>query len=350
MDLQTFLTAVDFTGSAFGSSGTQTIPAAPTTLVATADSDSIGLTWTRVGTYDNVLIDRKSTGEYSQLASIPTAASYDDTTAVPGVTYTYRVRGQRNGYSGPYSNESSDTVSTQSVARTADFEENDTVFLVKTNTAKGLNGGNFTLTCFVRPTFLAEVGTLRGICSKGAVQSPNSGWAHALYYSRVSNKVVFLLSDGTTLFSVSSAGALTNNEWAFIAVYYNSGTKVLSMSIDRAAATTASSVEAPNELSEDLRIGNVKATAGFKSWQGQISLMGFYGDELSSGDLDEIYNSGLGKTYSNLSSGIQDVAESYWQLDELSDGTGSVTRVDSGTSPVDMPDPNTVPSSTEVPS
>jgi hypothetical protein len=105
------LTSVNLTDTRGGAGlGTQIIPAAPTSLTATADSDSINLAWTRVGTYDNILIDRKSTGAYAQLVSISTAASYDDTTAVAGIAYTYRVRGQRTGYPSPYSNESSATI------------------------------------------------------------------------------------------------------------------------------------------------------------------------------------------------------------------------------------------------
>ena len=112
MNQHSFLTCIEFIPEI----ATQTIPAAPVTLTATADADSINLAWTRVGTYDKVLIDRKDIGAYTQIASIATAASYDDTTALPGVTYTYRVRGLRNGYPSPYSNESSATISAGPVA------------------------------------------------------------------------------------------------------------------------------------------------------------------------------------------------------------------------------------------
>ncbi len=87
------------------------IGAAPTTLVATADSDSIGLTWVDADTYTATVIMRKSDADYVALAvGAGNATSYDDTTAVPGTTYTYIVRGVKNGYPTPYSNTSSDTV------------------------------------------------------------------------------------------------------------------------------------------------------------------------------------------------------------------------------------------------
>ncbi len=122
MNQYIFLTCIEGIDTRGGAgNGIQVIPAAPTSLTATADADSINLAWTRVGTYDKVLIDRKDIGAYAQIASIATAASYDDTTALPGVTYTYRVRGLRNGYPSPYSNEDSATISAGAVKASGTF-------------------------------------------------------------------------------------------------------------------------------------------------------------------------------------------------------------------------------------
>ncbi len=122
MNQYVFLTCIEGIDTRGGAgNGIQVIPATPTSLTATADADSINLAWTRVGTYDKVLIDRKDIGDYTQIASIASAASYDDTTALPGITYTYRVRGLRNGYPSPYSNESSATISAGAVKASGTF-------------------------------------------------------------------------------------------------------------------------------------------------------------------------------------------------------------------------------------
>ncbi len=87
------------------------IAAAPNTLTATADSDSIALSWTNGDTYTATVIYRKTTGDFEPLdTAAGNAVSYDDTTAVVGTTYTYVVRGTKGGYPTPYSNEASDTI------------------------------------------------------------------------------------------------------------------------------------------------------------------------------------------------------------------------------------------------
>ncbi len=117
---QYFLTIVDFTGSRMGPNNTiPVIPSTPTVLVATADSDSIGLTWTENGTYDKVFIDRKDTGDYVALSNVNGGvAAYDDTTAISGITYTYKVKGVRNGFPSLYSNAASDMIAPNPQAAT----------------------------------------------------------------------------------------------------------------------------------------------------------------------------------------------------------------------------------------
>ncbi len=112
MDQQIFLTAIEYTGTASGGdTRPPTIGAAPTSLTATADADSINLAWTNGDTYTATVILRKDSGDYIALTSqAGNATSYNDTTALSGITYTYKVRGVKGGFPTPYSNEASDTI------------------------------------------------------------------------------------------------------------------------------------------------------------------------------------------------------------------------------------------------
>lgn len=109
MDLdQLFLTGIESVGLP---NVTPVVGAAPTLLTATADADSIVLAWTNGDTYTSTVIERKTTDQYTALATAAgNATGYDDTTATVGVTYTYKVRGVKNTYPTPYSNEDSEAI------------------------------------------------------------------------------------------------------------------------------------------------------------------------------------------------------------------------------------------------
>lgn len=152
MESGLFLTGVELLDTT-GGPPPPVIPAAQTVLVATASSPNIGLTWTNNDTYSAVLVDRKSSGDYSQLASIAGGStSYTDTTPVIGTAYTYRVRGLKAGYPSPYSNESSATAlavfSAQGSGTSGDY-------LGNTSTTSGLSvihTDNFIIGGWIKPS------------------------------------------------------------------------------------------------------------------------------------------------------------------------------------------------------
>ncbi len=112
MDIQDtilFLTGVELLDSRMGPVP-PVIPAKPTSLTAVADSDSINLNWTNGTTYTHVTVDRKDTGDYSRIAFLGNVTTYDDTTALVNVTYTYQVIGTLNSFPSAPSNSASDTI------------------------------------------------------------------------------------------------------------------------------------------------------------------------------------------------------------------------------------------------
>jgi fibronectin type 3 domain-containing protein len=117
--------AVDLRGNESGDSNEASAeidtiaPAAPTGLTATADADSILLSWTLgpeadIETY-KVFRGAASGGPYAEIASLPAPASgpvtFDDTTASPGVPFFYVVRAVDGAANvSPNSNEATATV------------------------------------------------------------------------------------------------------------------------------------------------------------------------------------------------------------------------------------------------
>ena len=93
------------------SNAVSTVPATPTNLTATANSQSqITLNWTNNSNSLGIKIERRSGGSYSEIATVgATVTTYADTPLAPSTTYSYRVRAFNNGGNSGYSNESSAT-------------------------------------------------------------------------------------------------------------------------------------------------------------------------------------------------------------------------------------------------
>lgn len=129
-------------------------PLAPTTLTATAVSDSgINLTWTGPSTNeDGFRVERKTgaTGVYSEIASLPAnATAFSDAGLAPSTTYYYRVRAFNSaaGNSG-YSNEAS-AVTAQAGGGGGGTTDDNSTFVSQTVPATMTPGGKY----FVNLTF-----------------------------------------------------------------------------------------------------------------------------------------------------------------------------------------------------
>lgn len=89
----------------------QGLPAAPANLVATPGDSHIALTWNAVSGADTYTVKRSLTSGtgYSNLATGVAVASYDDTSAVNGTPYFYKVSATNGRGEGPDSSEATAT-------------------------------------------------------------------------------------------------------------------------------------------------------------------------------------------------------------------------------------------------
>lgn len=214
-----------------------------------------------------------------------------------------------------------------------------------------LGSGDFSITFFMRPTFLANLGETREVFGSGTFDLGNEASSYFRFYvvSTGFNKLGMTLSSGTTYYTKETAiSSLTDNTWHFVSATYNATTDVLSLSINRAAAVTLTSVPSPVDATQDFRIAAAGLSTGNNPFQGQISSIGIWSRILTSLELDEVYNSGDGKLFAGLAAGTQVGCVNYWELDELSDGSGQVSRIASAGT-IDMEDSGSLASSTQVP-
>lgn len=324
MDIQTFLTVLGFVGQ---QPPTQTpVPAVAdviSDLTATADADSITLDWTNNDTYDDVVIQRKSTGDFEDLATIDGALeTYDDDTAETDVEYTYRVSGLvDDDLRRSYSNEASDTVELSPFSASIDGSE--TCYLSKSSPT-GIDNTQadvLIVGCWVNPTNKINNSFVYGDVSSALGFSLATDGSGSVEFSAQLDVTIGLVSQ--------TPSTLTNSQKAFVIAWIDPSTTSLNLSVDGGATITeayATEFDSFSNAYSTLAVGNDLGN--------NVILNGLI-DEVfvckNPADLaaaitllkGAVYNSGSGLKYSDLSAGQKTTLGlvSWWGLDE---GTAEV--------------------------
>jgi fibronectin type 3 domain-containing protein len=95
------VTAQPIGQSAAGEKAVTTFPGNPTNVTSSSAASSVTLNWTKPlegGTYTYTVERKQGSGAYSLIGS-PSASPFNDSSATPGVTYTYRIKAVSNGVS-----------------------------------------------------------------------------------------------------------------------------------------------------------------------------------------------------------------------------------------------------------
>ncbi len=317
MDTGLFLTGVEITDNQIP----PVIGVAPSVLTATADSDSIVLGWTNNDTYTAITIFRKTTGDYSSLASAAGAAtSYDDTTAVVGTTYTYQIRGIKGGYPTPYSNTASDTIPTVvlKAAQNAGVLGN---WLSAVNPA-GLRitkDDSYIIGGWIKWADSADA----VILSKGDAYNSNAG-SYDFNITGVSGIISFETENGVSTTGVDANDAIVSGTKSFVVGWVDATTINLVIN----AGTTASHPCVRTNVADSGTDFVLFSTAdgagglGTKCILDEVFFCKNPPDMAAALSLiaSTVYNSGSGNHYANLTAGNITTLGlvSWWGLDEAS--------------------------------
>lgn len=209
--------------------------------------------------------------------------------------------------------------------------------------------GDYTITGWIRPTSLDSPSNNRGIVVKGSDVSDASTFQFGIDVSYTFDKIQYWHSDGSTVTNLNSANSsLTNATWHFISITFDGSTGILSLAIDDGTPVTASSVSRLNALTADFRVGDLP-TAGTDPFLGQLAAIGIWDRVLTSEEVTNIYNSGKGTKFSDLSGGEPTDLLTYIDLDELSTGAAEVKRDTQGSVAVSLEDDQLLSSNASVP-
>ena len=188
-----------------------------------------------------------------------------------------------------------------------------------TSTSNIAPNGDFTVAFWCNPS--TSIGQYAGMFGDDLPQSnASSVWACQSGYVGT-NPISFYANVRLSGGSIQSPlVSWTLGAWNFVVVQYNDTTKVLSASVNNQAfANGTAGSGTTTATARPFRIG--QAAGSVTSFNGAISNFGYWNRRLSSGTNSEIsalYNSGAGRTYGSLDSGLLTGLVSWWALNGTS--------------------------------
>jgi len=158
----------------------------------------------------------------------------------------------------------------------------------------------------------------------------------ALYVSSGVLRAVQADETGANPVTIDSLVSLSDGGWHFFAVWFDDADKKLRLSVDLETAVASAAMTGNYKTypgASNLYIGS--ATGTTDAWDGNIARVGYYSTAGSDEVRTSLYNSGRGKSYSDLTTAEKVGLVSYWNLDEASgnraDSHGSNTLTDNNT-------------------
>lgn len=220
-------------------------------------------------------------------------------------------------------------------ANCADFERSSSDTMHVADNASLSITGNITLSAWVK---FESVAAFQAIIAKYGTAGNRSYWLGLDSGSRID----FTLSnDGTAITTreATTFGALSTGTWYHVTGRYNGSNMYCTVNNTTDSTAYASGIF---DGAEGFYLGTQQAGVG-NPFDGVMRNAAVWGASLSDASVDRLYDLGPFVTYDNLPSTLKNNLVSWWNLDEISDGSGAVPRIDSHGSN-DLTDDTTVPS------
>jgi hypothetical protein len=133
----------------------------------------------------------------------------------------------------------------------------------------------------------------------------------------------------------SGASAFIANTWNLFVCQYDSSAATIGISVNGGAFTSLGSIPAITQTNTNpLNFGVFLNTSTGLNYTGQLSSIGFWKRALTASEVTQLWNSGVGRTYASLDSGLRTNLVSWWALNQNSvtaDSHGTNTLTNNGT-------------------
>jgi hypothetical protein len=180
--------------------------------------------------------------------------------------------------------------------------------------------GSFTLSFWVNTSPLGLI----GVINKGLATSNVSDWA--------------LFKTGTSLcFAGSSAGqqspaiaTISLTQWNFVVVTYDATSLVKSIQVNNGTVSSNAGTTAFSNTYSQINLSCLNGSY----FSGSMAGVGYWNRVLSASEVTQLFNSGAGRTYASLDTGLRTNLVSWWALNQNSvtaDSHGTNTLTNNGT-------------------
>ena len=181
-------------------------------------------------------------------------------------------------------------------------------------------GGSFTAAFWVNP----RNANFNGIFNKGFQNGTAYDWQVFTIGSAV------YLQGGTPSQTVNVNRPITLNQWSFVVVTYDSSTLVKSISVNNGIASSNTGTGAMANSSSSINFSFIYNGSNSV----EITAAGYWNRVLTASEVTALFNSGAGRTYASLDSGLRTNLVSWWALNQNSvtaDSHGTNTLTNNGT-------------------
>jgi hypothetical protein len=203
----------------------------------------------------------------------------------------------------------------------ASFNGTNQFLSIPSNSSLTVTGSSFTFAFWANPLPT----TSGNVISKGAVTTGTREFTIPITAGTIRFQ---MWTDGTTF--RERVASISSNVWTFVVCSYDAAAGTMGISLNGGAYQLISSVPAITQTNTNpLQIGAYLGPQDF--YNAQLASVGFWKKALSASEVTALFNSGAGRTYASLDSGLLTNLVSWWALNgtssavSLTDSHGVVT-------------------------
>lgn len=243
----------------------------------------------------------------SAISAARVMATYASASDSPGTTnlvawYTLdETSGTRaDSHSGGYTLTDNNTVlyNTGKVSNAAAFVATNSEFLSYEGAAAAFDmTSDFTVAAWVNP---ATVPALASICTKSRNAAANTDWLLRVDGAGT-GKPEFYTTNGSTYYGAQWGSGLSTSTWAFVVGWFSSADNKVYVQVDNGTPISTNTTGAPpGDANTKMIIGAQDSAAARRPWDGLIDEVAIYSRVLTADERTFLYNSGNGRTYTDL--------------------------------------------------